>query len=135
MKNGTLSSTMTLLFACTLGSCGQGATAPDGRAAFRIEVSGETFVVEVTDDASVAAFESRLSSGEQGVVIGPLLSGDGGFNQPWSWRLDPAEVQPADAAIELCDGRPSMVEADLDYWIDTVGTFCPWGATVTARLR
>lgn len=135
MKNGRLLLATTLLTACALGSCGAEATAPEGRAAFRIEVSGETFVIEVTDETRVALFEARLSTGEQGVVIGPLLAGDGGFNQPWSWHLDPMEVQPADAAIELCDGRPSMVEADLDYWINTVGTFCPWGATVTARLR
>jgi len=124
-----------LLVVWALGSCGTEATTPDGQAAFRIEVSGETFVIEVTDQARRAAFEARLGAGEQGVVIGPLLVGDGGFNQPWSWHLDPTQVQTADAAIELCDGRPSMVEADLDYWINTVGTFCPWGATVTARLR
>jgi hypothetical protein len=135
MNHVRLPPTATLLLACVLESCGSEATAPGGSAAFRIEVSGESFVIEVTNDARVAEFESRLSAGVEGVVIGPLLDGDGGFNQPWTWHLDPTEVQTADAAIELCDGRPSMVEADLEYWIDTVGTFCPWGATVTERLR
>ena len=32
--------------------------------------------------------------------------------------------------IELCDGRPSMVEDSLDEWIDVVGRFCPWGASL-----
>ena len=39
-----------------------------------------------------------------------------------------------DFAVEVCDGRPSMVEADVSYWLDTVGRFCPWGATVVERL-
>jgi hypothetical protein len=34
----------------------------------------------------------------------------------------------AEMTIELCDGTPSLVEADLDYWLDTVQRFCPWGA-------
>jgi hypothetical protein len=34
----------------------------------------------------------------------------------------------AEVTIELCDGRPSMVEENLDYWVDTVRFFCPWGA-------
>ncbi|MGH7539534.1 MAG: hypothetical protein ACRELC_00890, partial [Gemmatimonadota bacterium] len=60
---------------------------------------------------------------------------NGGFNTRWSWHLDPATVHAPDAAIGLCDGRPSLVEADLDYWIETVGQFCPWGARVVARTQ
>ena len=37
--------------------------------------------------------------------------------------------------VELCDGRPSFVEDDLDYWLDTVKQYCPWGVEVAARLR
>jgi hypothetical protein len=25
-----------------------------------------------------------------------------------------------------------MVDADVDYWVDTVGQYCPWGARVVA---
>ncbi len=32
--------------------------------------------------------------------------------------------------IELCDGTPSQVEANLDYWVDTVQRFCPWSAKI-----
>ena len=28
------------------------------------------------------------------------------------------------------DGNPELVEADLDYWINTVGRFCPWSSIV-----
>jgi hypothetical protein len=34
----------------------------------------------------------------------------------------------AEVTIELCDGRPSDLENNLVYWMDTVGRFCPWSA-------
>lgn len=74
-----------------------------------------------------------MEAGTEGVISGELLPGDGGFNEPWSWHLDPATVHAPDFAIEVCDGRPSMVEGDLGYWLGTLGQFCPWGAKVVAR--
>jgi hypothetical protein len=102
---------------------------------FVVEVSGERFNVRATRPDAIADLEARRLSGQRGVVLGTLASGDGGFNSPWSWHLDPATVEVADAAIELCDGRPSMVEADTNYWIGTVGQFCPWGALVESRTN
>ncbi|MFO0470430.1 MAG: hypothetical protein ACK51Z_05245, partial [Pseudomonadota bacterium] len=34
----------------------------------------------------------------------------------------------------LCAGRPTLVEADLAYWLSTVRRFCPWGSYVYAVL-
>lgn len=76
-----------------------------------------------------------MAEGVEDVVSGTLARGDGGFNTGWSWHWIPASVHAADPAIEVCDGRPSFVEEDLDYWVDTVGQFCPWGATVIQRLE
>ena len=36
--------------------------------------------------------------------------------------LLPADVELAEVSIELCDARPSMVEADLGYWLRRVGS-------------
>ena len=36
----------------------------------------------------------------------------------------------AEITMELCDGLPSHVEEDIDYWVDTVGRFCPWSAKI-----
>jgi hypothetical protein len=44
-----------------------------------------------------------------------------------SWRAAGARSN------ELCDGRPSFVEADLAYWLGTVGRFCPWASYVYAE--
>ena len=111
------------------------ATAPETYAAFEIEVSGERFVVEVESETQADELEARLDSGEEGVINGQIRAGDGGFNEPWGWHMVPSTVHTADMAIELCDGRPSMVEADLDYWLGTVKQFCPWGAKVVERIR
>jgi len=128
---------MTVVLACVLaaaaGACDD-AVGPS-EALFAVSVSGETFRVRATDPLAIAALQARLSAGETGVVNGRLVAGDGGFNQPWNWHLDPATVEVPDLTVELCDGRPSMVEADLGYWIGTVGQFCPWGALVVSRLQ
>lgn len=114
--------------------CGD-ATGPEGGARFELEVSGERFVVHVEGASQIAELEARMASGEEGVVNGEIRSGDGGFNAPWGWHMVPATVHTADMAIELCDGRPSMVEDDLPYWLGTVKQFCPWGARVMRRIR
>jgi hypothetical protein len=100
---------------------------------FIVEVSGESFRVHVSTPQQVQAFRARLQSGVRGVISGELLQGSGGFNAPWRWHLDPATVHVADIAIELCDGRPSLVEADLSYWLASVRRFCPWGAKVVSE--
>lgn len=122
----------------TLGvfaACGE-ATGPDENAVatFLLEVSGEQFRVQVTSEAEAAAFRERMQSGEEGVISGKLVAGSGGINSPWKWHLQASTVHVADIAIEVCDGRPSMVDADLAYWLNSVGQFCPWGAKVVHEV-
>jgi len=117
-----------------LVGCDDATAPPDPPVRYVVEVSGEELVIEVTTPDGVARMEARLASGEEGVISGELAAGDAGYNEPWSWHLVPATVHVPDMAIELCDGRPSMVEEDLEYWLGTVERFCPWGATVVRRL-
>jgi hypothetical protein len=63
---------------------------------------------------------------------GGLLPGNGGYNLAWSWHF--GNVGLSEVAIELCDGRPSFVEANLDYWLNTVKGFCPWASYVYQEL-
>ena len=104
-------------------------------AVFQLQVVDEVFHVGVNDPAQIDSFTARLASGHEGTMTGTLIQGDGGFNGPWSWHLDPETVEVADVTTEVCDGRPSMVEDDLDYWLDTVRYYCPWGARVVSRVR
>lgn len=133
-SHGILSAVLALAFTLALTAACDDAAGPSD-ALFVVTVSGETFRVRATDPVAIAALQARLGEGRTGVINGQLVAGDGGFNQPWNWHLDPATVDVPDLAIEVCDGRPSMVEADLTYWIGTVGRFCPWGAMVTSRVQ
>ena len=107
----------------------------DPEAVFEVRVVDEVFHVGVNDPVQIDSFAARLASGYEGAMNGSLVPGDGGFNGPWSWHHDPETVAVADVTTEVCDGRPSMVEDDLEYWLGTVERYCPWGARVVTRVR
>jgi hypothetical protein len=115
-------------------ACGE-PLGPEADAVFEIEVVGERFRVGVQEPAQVDSFAARLASGAEGNISGTLAAGPGGVNEPWGWHLLPASVHVADMTAEVCDGRPSFVEEDLDYWLGTVKQYCPWGVKVVARVR
>jgi hypothetical protein len=124
---------MTALLAVLFLGCDSSSSEPEPQALFTVEVVGQTFKVKAHGEAAIAALEARRQSGQEGVIHGRLVRGDGGFNGPWGWHLDPASVTAPDAAIELCDGEPSFVQQELDYYLESVKFYCPWGAKVVAR--
>ena len=92
---------------------------------------GGTFRTIVENLDAIARISDALAGdGIAGVPIGTLLDGDGGVNAPHAWHLE--NVTIADMTIELCDGTPAMIDADLDTWLTSVGSFCPWSAVVIA---
>ena len=128
------------LCALALAACDSSDPAPPALAVYEAEVDTddgpERFRFGVATDAQVVEAEAALAAGRVGVVHGTVARGDGGVNDGYSWHLDPASVTFPDVAIEVCDGRPrSDVEADLDYWTETVGIYCPWGAQIVRRVR
>lgn len=127
----------TILLAVT--ACGGSSPSePDDGAVFLIlssAASGETFQVLIREREVIREAQSLVGRGNVKVINGRLARGDGDFNQPWSWHMIPESVGFADGTIEVCDGRPSFIEEDLDYWIDTLGRFCPWGTEVVRRVR
>jgi hypothetical protein len=130
MKRFTLFVAMLL----ALSGCDESTTGPLDGAVFLIEVvPGETFRVLVSDPEVVARARTLLASGENTVLHGELAEGDGGFNAGYSWHIVPATVAFVDVAMELCDGRPSYVEEELDYYLESVNYYCPWGITVLAE--
>jgi hypothetical protein len=68
----------------------------------------------------------KPSVGEARWVLGAPRRGDGGFNAPWTWHIDPASVSFAEVTIEACQTTASAVEEDLEYWIG-FGQVCIWG--------
>jgi spore germination protein GerM len=94
-------------------------------------VSGEQFKVWVTNEETIADILEMEADPE--IVKhphGPILNGagQGNHNLPWSWHLDPEATEMVEASIEVCDGRPSYVEGEVDEFVDVVEAYCPWSA-------
>ena len=104
-------------------------TQPADSSEFIVDVSGERFVLRLTDAETIRLAEENRSGRNSRFPLGPLRAGDGGFNAPWTWHFDPSATRLVEVAIELCDGRPSYVEQHKsDY-----PTYCPWGARIVGR--
>lgn len=96
------------------------------------QVVNESYSIFITNPATIVQVFA-VERGESAATIpsGKLLRGTVSYNQPWSWHIDSEDIHMAEFTIELCDGTPSLVESDLDYWIDTMQRFCPWSAQIT----
>jgi hypothetical protein len=115
---------------CGLVAGGCGVTeSSQASADFVVAVGAERFVLRVTDPETIRLAREQLAGRGTRFPAGPVGRGDGGFNDPWSWHLDPAETRMVEAAIEVCDGTPSYLEAHLDEF----PMYCPWGASVLAE--
>jgi hypothetical protein len=127
-----MSSSGRLLAACVLAvsavSCSDDASTPYTE--FLVAVGEQTFVLRVNDAQTAQLALENFKGGNSVFPIGPLRQGDGGFNAPWSWHFDPDAVRMAEAAIEVCDGEPSYVQANLADYLQF--GYCPWSARVVA---
>jgi hypothetical protein len=98
------------------------------------DVSGEQDFRAMTSDADVIAMardQLLLPENERNMFIsGPIDRGNGGHNFDWNWHFVPDQWTLTEFAIELCDGNAVLVSQDVDYWVDTVGQFCPWDSYV-----
>lgn len=95
------------------------------------EVAGEQFQAWVTNPQTVQQILD-LAAGNSlaNIPNGQILPGPGvaDHNLPWSWHLDPEEIEMAEVATEVCDGLPSYVEQHLDEFVESVGRYCPLSA-------
>lgn len=119
---------LTLVTAACAPASGGG---PSGGVLATYDVEGETFKVWVTDAEAIRQLID-ISEGrrEGGIPNGRILrgSGEAAHNAPWSWHLDPEDIEIVDVTMELCDGAPWYVEENVDEYVDTVERYCPWGA-------
>jgi hypothetical protein len=119
-------------------ACSNDPAAPDpplqGGILVTFQVSGEEFRVWITNRQTIQQVFGVLDGLNTATIPnGAIHAGSGReeHNEPWSWHLDPQDIQMADATIEVCDGRPSLVEASLNEYL-AQGRFCPWGATLVS---
>ena len=122
-----------LVAALMFGGCSD-ATDPDrARFVFRDPGSNSVVRLEITNPAGLDQAGDLLASGAAQWVLGTPRRGNGGFNAPYSWHLDPASITFAEVTIEACQAAASAVADDLDYWIG-FGQVCLWGV-VESRER
>lgn len=123
------------LFLSALAACGESLPTPpeelDGGVLATFEVQSERFHVWTDRRETIRQLEA-LEAGDSRATIpnGELRRGPGPgeYNAPWSWHMDPDGVEMAEATAEVCDGTPSFVESEVDYFVDDVGRYCPWSA-------
>lgn len=97
---------------------------------FQVKVINEYFCVYITDPETLNLAYLDAAGVIDKIVAGTVKAGNDGYNQPWSWHLDPDSVTLPDVAMEICDGKPSFVENDLPYWLNK--RFCPWHSDIIA---
>ncbi|MFU8771007.1 MAG: hypothetical protein ACNA8H_01170 [Anaerolineales bacterium] len=95
------------------------------------EVVGDTFKVWVTNpDTIQQLYDLQDGVSQANIPNGRIHHGPGqaDHNEPWSWHLDPQDIEMAEMTIELCDGALWFIEEEIDYFVETVQRFCPWEA-------
>ncbi len=95
-----------------------------------------SIVAKTSDPDVITNVEAELSKpfDQRSMFInGDIARGKKDYNN-WSWHFIPNQWNLTELAAEVCDGRPSYVEEDLDYWVDQVGNFCPWGSRVLREV-
>lgn len=127
--------------ACNDGGSRKNVGAPPfGTIRFSMEgdVTGDQDFVALIDDVrltELAIAETQLPFAERTLFpIGPIDrgNGEGGHNMNWSWHFLRDEWNLTEIADPACDGNAVIVEQAVDYWVDTVGQFCPAGARVVS---
>ena len=135
----TLRLVSVLAGALLAGACGSDASEPSqllcsertGGALITLGIRSERLTVWSTSDAFIAEAQQILDAAapQRVPVFGRLRDGRD-CDAQWSWHVEPAAMEWADATVELCDGLPSLIESNKAYWLDTVGRYCPWSADV-----
>lgn len=97
-----------------------------------------SFVAKTSNQEVIAKVEQELQKpfDERRMHInGTIERGTKDYNDNWSWHFVENQWGLAEISTEVCDGRPSFVEEELDYWVDQVGRFCPWSSRVVAEVN
>ena len=96
----------------------------------------EDVIARTSDAVVIAAARRQLGlpvTERREFISGKITRAAPGENLGWSWKFVDTGWSLTSASIEVCDGRPSSVEANLDYWLG-LGEYCPWSSYVKAEL-
>lgn len=103
----------------------------------RFDSTGAQDVVGVTSKPEVlskARQELEKPVSQRALFISGAIDRGNSGNRNWNWHFKLNEWDLVEGSVELCDGRPSYVEQNIDYWVDTVHRFCPWASFVKREI-
>jgi hypothetical protein len=141
MRNASLITGLIIAAASAAGISGgcSSPTSPSedlrGGAVATFDVSGQRFKAFVTNAQAIAdLFALQNGQSTASIPNGRILRGPGAgdHNAPYDWHLDPTDIEMADATIEVCDGAPAYVQAHVAEYVDVIGRYCPWGASLVS---
>jgi hypothetical protein len=100
-----------------------------------------SFIIATSNPAIIAQIEAQfaLPVSERKMVKGPVATGSGGYNKngghEFRWHLKENEITFVDLSAEIYDGRPySDLDVNLNYWLNSMGQFGPWGSFVRKEI-
>lgn len=109
-------------------------------------VRGDSYVLGLEDASDIEHARNLIAKGPsvgRAIIVADIAPGSDGINRDvlapgapqWSWHVvDFGSF--ADATIEILDGSPTIVEEDVDSWMqNTGGVIGFWRYTVTAELK
>jgi hypothetical protein len=115
--------------------------APTTEVAFRFGMRDDDgtgdFVALTSNGNVVSLARSQLALPDSERVLhisGPIERGGGGHNLGWGWHFVPDAWMLSGSSAEVCDAVPQAVEDDIDYWVDTMQSFCPWDSYVKKEV-
>jgi hypothetical protein len=119
-----------LLVTSLLGGCSESESSLCGGIVVTFGVETERYNVFITNEQAIEdVFAVDRGGSDATIPDGRLNRGAVCYNLPWEWHVDPEDIRMV-VGYTGCDGLPSQVQDDLDYWVDTVGRFCPANATI-----
>ena len=93
--------------------------------------TSETFVAGTSDPQVIEEVEAQLDKPPQERnkhINGVIAHGDGGHNDGYPWYFVEGRWELAELSAEVCDGTPSFVSENVDYFVEDVGRYCPWSS-------
>jgi hypothetical protein len=124
-----------------VAACGGGHDADEQAVLFHFKLHGqpasEDFRAYISAPSAKAVARAQLSlpvDQRSLHAAGQVAHGAGAFNLGWNWHFSGA-VTVERVSIEACDTTPSMIAADVAYWVSAGTGACPWGSYVHAEIR
>lgn len=133
---------------CLLAGCagGSAVTPTYFVIAERFAANHDSYLLPLTRPEDIAQARFIMSNIDGGGQIAVARIARGSFDghahncdplnggRRWSWHVSQF-LGFSDATIELMDGTPTLVEADLDYWLGPgMGEIGFWGYTVSREI-